>query len=115
MVDTVPMSTHTTRSRSTVRLGTSQGALQVSVNNNPFLPGTGEGEGFTITVTGGEPPYHFGAFASPPNPPGVVITPNGNTCHVTCPAGTPSGTMVRVHVSDSATPPNRKAGKSTTA
>lgn len=61
-------------------------------------------DSFTITVTGGTPPYTIEAKPSPPNPPGVVVD-EGPPIRVTVPPDTPSGTRVQVVVTDSSTPP----------
>ena len=89
------MSTHDSRS---VRSSTQQGTLHATATPNPFTPG----QGFTITVTGGTPPYTFQPKASPPNPPGVTYHVDGNTCFVDVPVGTAENTWVYVDISDSA-------------
>jgi hypothetical protein len=57
--------------------------------------------GFQILVTGGHPPYEYEPKPSPPNPPGVKVSPTG---YVTVPPGTPPDTTVEVDVSDSSVP-----------
>ena len=57
--------------------------------------------GFTISVTGGTPPYHYVPLPCPPNPPGVT----GIGPWITVPPNTPRGTPVYVQVTDSSTPP----------
>jgi hypothetical protein len=70
---------------------------------NPFPVGAG----FSVAASGGSPPYAFAAAPSPPNPPGVVVSTQGDGAFVTVPPGTPSGTSVQVVVSDSANPPSQ--------
>jgi hypothetical protein len=65
-----------------------------------FPPATG----FTIVVAGGRPPYTVTPLPSPPNPPGVGVD-MGPPIHVTVPEDTPSGTVIRLTVTDSSTPP----------
>ena len=72
--------------------------MQATADPSPFPAAAG----YTITVTGGVPPYDFTAAPSPPNPPGVQITVDGNVATVTVPPDTPSGTTVRVAITDSA-------------
>ena len=74
--------------------------MRATASPSPFSAASG----FSITVTGGIEPYEFQAYPSPPNPPGVVVTP-GNPASVTVPPGTPPGTMVTVMVTDSSSPP----------
>ena len=85
--------------------------MQVTATPDPFTPG----QGYEITVSGGVPPYHYKAAPVPPNPQGVTITPAGSTCHVDCPVGTPSGTPVKVVVTDSSVPPQKVACQPQTA
>lgn len=92
------MSTHDSRS---VRSSTQQGTLQATAQPNPFTPG----QGYTITVTGGIPPYSFQPLPVPPNPEGVTVTPDGNTCRVDVPVGTAGDINVYVEIKDSSTPP----------
>ncbi len=101
------MSTHDSNHlRSTTSTG-----IQASARPNPFLPT----DGYVITVTGGIPPYTFTPEPSPPNPPGVQVFPNGNTCEVHVPPGTPPGMPVNVRIYDSSQPPNHTSTGSTTA
>ncbi len=92
------MSTQDSRS---VRSSTTTG-LSVQVTPSPFPAPTG----YEAHVTGGIPPYTFAAESSPPNPPGVVVTPTGpNSGEVTVPPNTPPHTVVQVTVTDSSQPP----------
>lgn len=59
--------------------------------------------GFTVVIVGGRPPYTVTPMPSPPNPPGVTVD-MGPPIRVTVPADTPSGTIVRVVITDSSTP-----------
>ena len=78
--------------------------MRVKVRPNPFDPAGG----FEIYVEGGDPPYEFIPEPDPPNPPGVVVAPQGNTAHVDVPPSTPSGTDVYITVRDSSGPPPRE-------
>jgi hypothetical protein len=73
--------------------------MQASANPYYFDPATG----YTVRVIGGTPPYTVTALPSPPNPEGVEVDP-GPPVKVTCPPGTPAGTVVQVEVTDSSTP-----------
>ena len=78
--------------------------LQIEQVPQPFTAGLG----YTVTPSGGTPPYHFLVVQSPPNPAGVSITYDDMTAQVDVPAGTPSATKVYILVSDSAEPPNTR-------
>lgn len=75
--------------------------MQVVVSPNRVDPG----ESFTVTPSGGTEPYLFGLAPSPPNPSGVTMVVADGVATVTVPADAPSGSIVRVHVVDSANPP----------
>ena len=98
------------KSRAVRSPSTSQ-QLHVETHPNPFDPQTG----YTAVVRGGIPPYTWTALGSPPNPQGVQITPDGNTCVVTCPMNTPAGTQVYVKVTDSSDPAREGYGSASVA
>jgi hypothetical protein len=75
--------------------------LQATAKPSPFSAGAG----YTITATGGAPPYQFVPAPSPPNPPGVVVSVIGNSAVVMVPPDTPEETVVQVDVIDSSPPP----------
>lgn len=85
--------------------------MQATATPNPF-PASGS---FKIRVYGGSPPFTYTPRPSPPNPPGVQVSPNGDTADVTVPEDTPSGTGVTVEVTDSSEPPQRVTVGSTVA
>lgn len=87
--------------RSSTRLSSTSTGMRAHVNPIPFPTASG----YQITVTGGVPPYTFTPKESPPNPAGVHVTYEGDTAHVTVPAGTPPGTQVFVDVTDSSSSP----------
>ena len=59
--------------------------MQVITDPNPF-----DGPvGFVIQVQGGKPPYDYDPAPSPPNPPGVQITPQNGTALVQLPIAAP--------------------------
>ncbi len=59
----------------------------------PFDPSSG----FRIVVDDAVPPYTFEAAGSPPNPPGVTVSPTGEVAVDPAP---PTGTPVIVEVTD---------------
>lgn len=71
--------------------------LTVTATPPIFDPQTG----YEVTTSGGTAPYTCTNPGSPPNPTGVVISPNGSGGWiVTCPAETEPGTRVSVRVQD---------------
>ncbi len=74
--------------------------MQANPSPVPFSALTG----FSITASGGTPPYLFIPLPSPPNPPGVVVDVLTNPGHITVPEDTPPGTVIYVNVVDSAMP-----------
>jgi hypothetical protein len=75
---------------------------------NPFPPV----EGFRVVVKDGVPPFTFEPEPSPPNPPGVAVTPTGEV--MVLPPALPE-TPVTIRVTDSSTPPQTTTAQSTTA
>ena len=86
--------------KQSVGLSSTSSGLRARVNPMPFPVQ----DGYVIEVSGGIPPYTFTAEPSPPNPPGVTITVEGNEAHVMVPPNTPPGTVVYVNVGDSSSP-----------
>jgi hypothetical protein len=75
--------------------------MQAKVSPSPFPAASG----FTITPSGGTPPYTATPLPSPPNPPGVIVN-NGPPITVTVPPSTEPGTMIYIRVCDSSVPPD---------
>ena len=62
------------------------------------------GQSYTVTASGGVPPYAFQVAPSPPNPPGVEIEVDGSVATVTFPPGTAPQSQVSIAVYDSGDP-----------
>ena len=73
------------------------------------------GETYAVKAFDGTPPYEFALAPSPPNPPGLGLTWQGNTASVSVPASLPPGTLLRVVVTDSSDPPQRITAVNQTA
>ena len=85
--------------------------MQLNASPDPFEPD----EGYTITITGGTPPYQAHPKPSPPNPPGVEVSVNGNEVTVTFNDPVSPGTTVEVGVTDSSSPPQGATSTNTAA